>query len=316
MTAKAPELSVMVTVVEGEPALSRCLEALTRQEGGPSMEVIIPYDDTVAEVGKLAEKFPQFIFMNLGKIAADDAPLNPFTEHEYFDRRRSAGLAAAKGRLIAMLEDRGAPAPDWAKLMVEEADRTGAAVIGGAVVNVAPGTINKALFYCDYGRYSPPFEEKEAEYLTDINLCYSRKALEETRSVWGERYLEASVHWTLRDNGGLLLLSPKPTVLHERGKAPLSRIISERLHWGRIYGITRAARWTKGRALVAAAASVVLPLLLLVRHTKAMSEKGVKGGEIAKTVPGMMVVLPFWCLGEAMGYIQGAGKTDLLTKTH
>src|SRR5687768_2787593 len=116
----APELSVVVTVVEGEPALSRCLEALTRQDDAPSLEVLIPYDDTVSEVGDLKARFPQFQFISLGRIAADPAALNPFSEHELFDRRRSAGLAAARGRLIAMLEDRGAPRADWARAMADE----------------------------------------------------------------------------------------------------------------------------------------------------------------------------------------------------
>lgn len=307
----APELSAVVTVVEGVDALARCLEALERQEDSPTLEVLIPYDNTIAAVGRLAERFPNFRFMNLGRLASPDAAANPFTEHELFDKRRSAGLAAARGRLVAMLEDRGAPRADWARLMIEEQARHDAAVIGGAVVNVAPGVVNRALFVADYGRYQPPLGGP-AEYLTDINLVYTKVALDSVREVWAERYLEAAVNWALRDRGERLILTDKPVVLHLRGSAPLRRILSERLQWGRIYGITRARYWSKGRAAASALAALVLPLLLLVRHVRGMKAKGYGLGAILGAIPALALILPVWALGEAIGYIQGASKPDLL----
>src|SRR5437867_7886412 len=69
----APDLSVVVTVVEGGAALTRCLEALSAQRNAPAMEVIVPVDDTIHEVNELAPRFPDFHFVDMGTIAVPDS---------------------------------------------------------------------------------------------------------------------------------------------------------------------------------------------------------------------------------------------------
>ena len=304
------ELSVVVTVVEGGEALSRCLSALAQQEGQPDLDVIIPYDDSISDVARLAAQFPRFRFLALGSLTSPGILIDPFVEHELFDKRRAAGLEAAYGRLIGMLEDRGAPRSDWAQAMISEHAQREAAAIGGGLVNVAKGAMNRALFVCDYGRHIPPFAEGEVEYLTDINICYRRDALESVRDLWIERYQETAVNWALRDRGCRLWLSSKPVVLHSRGKAPISRTLSERLQWGRVFGIQRGRRWSRGRAWASAAAATVLPFILLVRQTRLLMAKGVRPSEFLPTVGALMAVIPAWSLGEAMGYVQGSGKSS------
>ncbi len=301
-----PELSVILTVVEGEPAMSRCLEALARQENAPPFEVLIPYDDTVAETAVLAERFPQFRFMPLGALIPTPRPKDAFEEHELFDRRRAEGMKAARGRLIAILEDRGAPREDWARAMVEAHAATPAAAIGGGMLNAALSPIGRALFACDCGRYQPPFQEGEVEYASDLNICYTREALDAVRDLWSERYQETRVNWTLRDQGRRLLLSSKPMIIHKRGAAPLSRILGERMHWGRVFAIQRGERWTPTRSLIAAAATVILPFILLLRHTRLMRAKGASVGYILGALPAFAVILPAWSLGEALGYLDAA----------
>lgn len=303
-----PEMSVVVTVVEGGSALVRCLDAIAAQEGGVEIEVLIPFDETIAEVGLLGARYPTFTFLPMGALVPSTAHLDAFLEHELFDRRRAAGLHAARGRLIGMLEDRGAPRADWARAMVEEHARHDAAAIGGAVVNVAQGALNRALFVCDYGRHAPPYAEGEAEYLTDINICYRKDALEAVQDVWRERYQETAVNWTLRDRGWRLWLSARPVVLHKRGDQPLGRTLSQRLQWGRVFGLQRGARWSRSRALVSAGAALVLPLLLLVRHTRLLAAKGARLGEILPTMAALMTVIPAWALGEALGYVQARSR--------
>src|SRR5262245_38387826 len=136
-TSTSPELSIIITVIEGSHALSRCLEALARQNRPPSLEVIVPYDETISEVSSLAERFPSIFFMNLGSLADKGSAQNAFTQHVLFDLRRAAGLRAAKGDLIAMIEDRVQPRTDWAASMIDLHASHPAAVIGGAIDNGA-----------------------------------------------------------------------------------------------------------------------------------------------------------------------------------
>ena len=147
----SPELSVVLTVVDGGSALVRCLEALGRQTNAPIMEVIVPYDETIAEVGDLADRFPAVQFLPMGTLSQVTAPENAFDAHDLFDRRRAGGLRAARGRLLAMLEDRGAPRSDWARAFVDLHHAMPHAVIGGAVENGADSRLLWAIFFCDFG---------------------------------------------------------------------------------------------------------------------------------------------------------------------
>lgn len=304
-----PVLSVILTIVEGEPALSRCLQALVEQQDAPPFEVLVPYDDTVKELAELAVRFPQFIFMPLGALISTATPKDAFEEHELFDRRRAEGMKAARGRFIAILEDRGAPKPDWARAMIEEHTRREAAAIGGGMENAASTSMGRALFACDCGRYQPPFEEGEVEYASDLNICYTREALDSVRHLWSERYQETRVNWALRDSGKRLLLSSRPLIVHKRGPQKLSRVLGERMHWGRVFAIQRGERWSPSRSLLAAAGTVVLPAILLLRHTRAMRAKGWSNAELMSALPSFLMILPAWALGEALGYLDAASRS-------
>ena len=304
---REPELSVIVTVVEGEPALSRCLAALARQERAPAMEVIVPFDASVAgAVASLTEFYPKVRFLALGALIATPRPRDAFEEHELFDRRRAEGLKAARGRLVAILEDRGAPRPDWARAMIDAHAASAAAAIGGGMTNAATTAMGRALFACDFGRYQPPFPEGEVEYASDINICYTREALDSVRELWSERYQETLVNWALHDKGRRLLLSSRPMVVHTRGPAPLAAVLGERMHWGRVFAIQRGGGWSPGRSLLAAAATVALPALLFIRYLRQMHAKGARFGEVADVVPAFLLILPAWSLGEALGYLDAA----------
>ena len=102
-----PEISVVVTVVDGAAALDRCLDSLDAQEDSPRLEVIVPYDDTMREIGLIQSRYPFFTFLDLGRLI-DHAPRNEFEKHDLYDRRRAGGLKVAKAPLIAMIEERGA----------------------------------------------------------------------------------------------------------------------------------------------------------------------------------------------------------------
>src|SRR5690349_9687462 len=95
--AATPELSVVVTVVEGGAALSRFLTALLHQENAPSMEILVPLDATVGELLPLQRDFPTVRFLDLGVVETARQSDSASGQHELYDRRRSAALRAAAG---------------------------------------------------------------------------------------------------------------------------------------------------------------------------------------------------------------------------
>lgn len=307
-----PELSVIVIVVDGGAALRRCLNALRNQTGAPSMEVIVPYDDTIAEVGALAGEFPEFQFLSLGALALEH-PKSAFDEHELYDKRRSGGLRVAGGRLIAMVEDRGWPRPDWAAAMAALHREHECGVIGGAVESAARGPALWAAYFCDFGRYQPPLSKVNPEYLTDINICYTRVALDSVRPLWQSRYQEAPVNWALRRQGAGARLSDRPRVVQQRAPIGFWAMSKERFHWGRVFGQARGRELSFGKRVLYAAATPILPFVLFVRHAARQIQKGKYLPEFIGAAPAMIWLLCAWSLGELAGYAEAGEPTHAET---
>ncbi len=297
-------LSVVVTIVDGGAALVRCLRGLAAQEGAPSLEVLIPYDDSVSEVARLAEDFADFRFVDLGSLPTARSVDGPAGQHELYDRRRAAGLAAAGEDLVAIIEDRGVPRPDWARSMVQ-AHVLPHAVIGGAVENGCDRLLNWAVYFCDYSRYQLPVSAGPVDYLSDVNVCYKRAALESTRHLWRERYHETTVHWALQRAGETLYLSAEPVVDQIRDGLALGPLLRERFAWGRLFGYTRVGESDCLPRAILALLAPLLPGLLLARQLRLRIAKRRDWARFALASPCMLLLLLAWSLGELFAYVTG-----------
>jgi hypothetical protein len=300
------EMSVVVTVVDGGETLVRCLEALSKQVNAPRLDVIIPYDDTAADVGKLAARYPAFRFLDLGRLLACP-PRNEFERHDLYDRRRAGGLKESSAPLIAMIEDRGAPEPDWANAMVCAHARYEDGVIGGSVENRPSDLARWAIFFVDFSRYQAPFDNLHPEYVTDTNICYKRAALEAARPVWNDKYQEAAVNWALREKGFSLRVDPAPRTVQARGPIGLRAMASERFNWGRVYGEQRARDAPIGARLRWMSITPLLPVVLYLRHFGKQLRVRRHVGEFLAATPIVLFLLTFWAIGEFRGYLD-AGK--------
>lgn len=298
-----PLLSIVVTVVDGLPALGDFLAALRDQDDPPPLEVLVPYDDSVAEVAQLAPSFPAVTFLAIGPIPTTRPLASAAGQHELYDRRRAAGLARARGSLVAILEDRGVPRADWARTAVR-LHAIPAMVIGGAIEPSAGRLLEWALHVCDFSRYSLPFPQREAEWVSDVNVVYKRIALESTRELWRERFAEARVHWELARRGETLLLSPELVVDHRRVPRRLGTLLRERRDWGRLFGATRAAEVPTGRRLLLCLAAPLVPPLLLWRHAKVWRRRG-EGARFLRALPVLVMLLTAWTVGETIGQLTG-----------
>lgn len=297
-----PLLSVVVTVVDGGAVLERFLDALTRQEDAPPLEIIVPFDGSIAQSGGLAAKFPSVDFLDLGAIVPEKPIGTAAGQHELYDRRRSRGLARARGEIVAILEDRGVPRKDWAKSVVRLHRQAPSGVIGGAIEPGAAGLLNWAFWVTDFGRYGLPFRGGPAAWVSDVNVTYKRAILDSTRELWKDRFQEPVVHWALVGHGETLYLSPEIVVEHNRPPATLRVLIPERFHWGRLFGEIRARHTSLAKRAAYSVLSPLIPVVLAVRHGSAQLRQG-RFLRYLRALPAIVLLTVCWTLGEVVGTV-------------
>jgi hypothetical protein len=295
--------SVVVTIVDGGEQLRRCLLALAPQTGSPAVEVLIPWDDTVGDLATLRGEFPGFRFMPLGRLATMRSSGSPAGQHELIDQRRAAALAAATGDIVALLEDRGVPRPEWLRTVEDLHARLPHPAIGGAIDWAGKGVLSWAVYAGDFGRSRSAQPEGPREFLSSSNLSYKRSALEATRPLWRERYHETQVHDRLRRDGGVLWFAPAAVVEQTRSGLRLAPLLAERFAWGRRYGVTRVERASRAERSLRAITAMVLPALLYLRIL--LRHAPTSPGRLVMATPALLLLLSAWSLGEGAGYLTG-----------
>ncbi len=132
---KDPEISVLLCTHNRRAQVLRTCEALARQAyPAEAFEVVVidnaSTDDTAAQVQAYATRAPMAIRYlyepQIGKVFA----LN-------------AGLAAAKGRVLAFLDDDCEPRPEWLAQLVQGFEQDGVGVVGGPAYSHFPEEVEQ-----------------------------------------------------------------------------------------------------------------------------------------------------------------------------
>jgi len=307
-----PFLSVVVAVVDGDAALRRCLTALRTQVAAPSMEILVPLDLSVAAVEALAAAGdaghgPIVRCLPMGRLETQHAPSSPLGQHELIDRRRSAGLDAARGEIIAMVEDRAVPRSDWAATLLRLHRELPTLVIGGAIENGREALLNWAVYYCDFGRYQTPFEAGPRRHVSDVNVSYKRQALEMTRAIWQVRYHEPHVHGALARAGEVPFASPDLVVEECRDNLTLGAVLRERFWWGRLFSSMRVSETSAVERVLLAGVSPFVPAVLFSRFLRDRVKKKTPVLQLFRVSPAVALLLSCWAAGEAVGYLLPPG---------
>lgn len=310
VAATDPVLSVVVVIVSDTTEararandLAGCLEALRRQIGAPSTEVIVPYHENTDGIGALEARFPdvRFIAVTDPIIAARKAG-----SREHHDALRARGLALTRGTLLALLEDQARPDAHWCANIVA-AHRADDAAVGGAIENGIDRRLNWAVYYCDFGKYQNPVPAGESPFASDANTAYKRSALESVRPLWEASFREVVVNGALLSAGKKVSLSPDIVVYQHRSDLALGMALHERFVWGRSYAATRSALLSPSRRLIYAALSPLLPLIIMTRMTATVWKRHRFVGKFVGAAPLTALLTCSWSIGECVGYIASSG---------
>jgi hypothetical protein len=190
--------------------------------------------------------------------------------------------------------------------MMDLHEHSSYAAIGGAIESGANGCIRWAVFFSDFGRYQSPVKQENPDYVSDINICYKRQALESIRELWEDRYQEPVVNWGLRRKGQNLYLSDDPVVIQQRAPVGFMTAFLERFHWGRVFGQIRGREKLSLRSLIWLISSPFLGALLFLRHFRQQLRKKRNIDKFLLSAPAMILLLHVWVTGEVFGFCESA----------
>jgi hypothetical protein len=302
--------SVVITLTDGDPGLLRdCLQSLRAQTEAAPFEVLVPFDAPVASVAALAAEFPEVRFLPLP--GADTARARAGASREHHDRLRSLGVHAAKGAVVAFIEDQSVAEPGWlAALLGVLRDHPRAGAAGGAVECGRTETLPLAVWHCDFARYSRPFPEAIVTALSDTNVAYPREALLAVEESWREAYSEPVVHAALRRAGYELWITPRAVTRQRRQIPGLRAALRERRVWGRSFGGARARGLSSAGRIALLVVLPALPFLLVARVVRqAWRRRGLR--ELPRILPIIILLQLAWSIGEAAGTLTGRADAEL-----
>ena len=285
--AAAPELSIVVASWSSDESLACCLASLAPQSDGAELIVA-----TNRQGGKLELCYPQARFL-CGPEAAT------------VFRLRTLGADAARGRLIALLEDHCAAGPNWAAAL-REAYWAGHRIVGGPVENgLRSRAVDWALYFVEYGFYMPPMPAGAAPRLSGLNIAYDRDLLRSCRNVWRESLQENEINDALRAQGHTLHLAPD-AVVESFLPMSLGYGMGHLRDGGRHFARYRASRCSSTMRLVWALASPLVPAVLFLRLVRGVvSRRPARLVPLVRALPYLALLLGAWGWGEATGYLIG-----------
>jgi hypothetical protein len=298
-------VSVVVALISGKRAdLERCLSALQAQEDVPPLEVLVPYDEPCRDVLDLAARFPAARFIPLEGVDTSHARAGASREHH--DLLRTLGLRRATGEFVVLTEDHAFADKRWCASLLETLGaQPDAACAGGAVEWGGKTLLSYAVYLCDFGRYQNPLPEGPAAFVSDSNVCYRRRVLDELADSWRDQYREAGLHGAIAARGEQLWLTPRSVVWQGRTGLTWGEALRERYVWGRSFAASRVPGAGIGRRAVYAGFTAALPFLLTWRLIAGASRRGRFDGRTLRAIPLLFALSAVWSIGEGIGYLTG-----------
>lgn len=285
------DLSVVVAAWNGLPLLRQFLASAENQTDSNGIEIIIASNFPVPET----DHRPAVKVMQLSETAT-------------VPELRRHGIVAARGRVVALVEDHGILDREWCR-EIKKAHLGSKTVIGGSVENVnSEKPLDWAVYFYDYGKYMLPNQARQVESLSGMNISYKRGILEGVAEVWHDGFYETFVNEELKRRGHQLWMLPSAIVYHNKNYE-INSAVRHCYHLARSFAARRVAGFDLVKRLLFTGSSLTLPLLLPARVVLATARKGRHGRELISALPHLTLLLSIWAYGEFCGYLLGQGRS-------
>lgn len=293
----APLLSVVAVVPRSLRAYRHTLRHLRAQTIVDRIELVIacPNRGVLAGQEAVLEGFAALQIVETG-------PLHTLAQGYV------ACIGVARAPYLAFTEDHCFMPPDWAGKLVAKL-KEGYAAVGPTMSLANPASaLSRAGLSIEYGPWYANRDTGEREHLPGHNSAYRVDVLRAYGDALEERlHGESLLHWDLRARGERLYQRDDLTVQHIC-YSTWGAVARGYWHYARCFGAQRAQSWGWGRRILQALAWPLVPFVRL-RRIHAEHQASTRGFAFAPLIPHFLAALSFSALGEAAGYLFGAGES-------
>lgn len=288
------EVSILIAAHHDAASLARCLNAIDREVAAhPAVEIqlIVAAGSPPAASARERIRGTGAAWIDVGDRAS-------------VPELRAAGLHAARGELVLLIEDHLEPVAGWLEAALRaHRDAPERLAIGGAVDPGDTGrSIDRAAYFCEYGWHMSPLVRGEAKLLTGANVGYKRPAVDMFRRlppVW-----ETVWHRALRERGYALSAEPDMIVRHDT-RFSAGQFLRERARYGCDYARERSRYMAAAERAARAATAPLLPFVLSARLGASVAAKRRERASFLRSLGWTFVFFAAWAFGEARGYLSG-----------
>lgn len=292
----APDVSVVIASIVGAPFIDRCLDSVALEAKECNAEVIVVACGSAEYAARIATSFPWVHVIHRA-------------ERETVPDLRRHGVEAARGWLVAIIEEHCVAAPDWMRQAMRAQEKGDFGVLGGPVAPDAYTRLRDwVVYFCEYNNYMPPWKEGGSHPLGSANIAYTRAILLKYSTQLSGGYWEAVLHPRLFADG-IQFYAAANMVVYHHGPFDFGYYLQQRFWFSRAFaGARRLPLPQKAAYLIA---SPLLPLLLLARMAIRVSKQHCHMDKFLQCLPLFVPALIVYVAGEFLGYLAGPGDALL-----
>lgn len=212
-----PDVSVVVPALNSSATIARCMEALAAQETRHPFEVLVVHsgEDETCAVASRALRGVRTLQLPERALAA---------------KARAAGVAAARGDVLAFVDSDAYAAPDWIDQVVRSA-ASGYDLVCGAIGNANPDSaVSRAEQLVMFSEFLTETPERPMWFALSGNLVMSRSTYERFGPFVEIRAAEDLIFSRrVALAGGRILFSPSMQVFHDNRRELRPYLRNQRL---------------------------------------------------------------------------------------
>lgn len=290
------KLTVVVVAWTGREPLRLCLRSLLSQ--------VHPEEDEIIVARNFADDDGRPVHAEFSTVTDFR-----FARDMTVPKLRAAGFAAAKGNVIAFLEDHCVCVPGWRDAIMSAHELSVDAVGGPVDLSSGGLPLDWAVYFYDYSRFAPPLKTGPVPVLSGANMSFKRKFLVELGTVLQDGVTEVTLEQESRRRGASIHMAGGAAVIHGK-RHSAENAISLAFALARGYASQRVHGKGRIERLVFACATPVLPILFMGRILGSILRARHNVIRFAIASPWLIVLLYAWSFGEFAGYLAGKGDSD------